>query len=184
MTDERPRPRYGEYATPEIQVGAGGTVVPVPATPSVEKTRGRSSDARVAWSSKVGAGDPPPARTRRRWDLYLTSILLAYGLFTVISGLFQYSDLAAVIQQVYTAQGIGRFTSVDGARLGGLVVNIVNLALFAVTAVLTYRRLRARKISFWLPLVGGAVAGIVTAGVFMVLIFSDPAFTTYMASRG
>ena len=208
MTDERPRPRYGEYATPENQVLAGGTAIPAaipeqavalqPSTaqtstaqasvvePSAAQTsngkspRGKPARGTSATGLTARAGDAP---VRRRWDLYLTSMLLAYGLFTVVSGLFQYSDLRAVIQNVYTSQGIGTFTSSALAHSAGLIVNLVNLVLYAVTLLLAVRRLRASRIAFWIPLTAGVVAGIITAVVFMVVIFADPAFISYMSSR-
>nr|WP_262927701.1 DUF6264 family protein [Microbacterium sp. NIBRBAC000506063] len=85
MSDTRPRPQFGEYATPEQQRAAMGlppeTVAPAPAL----------APEPVAPSD--GAASAPP-KPRRRWDRFLTFALLAYGLITVISAGISYMNIA------------------------------------------------------------------------------------------
>src|SRR4051794_6393604 len=62
----------------------------------------------------------------RRWDVMLCTILLAYGLYSVVSGLIQFSDLADVIKQLYTTQGIGTYVPTAITPVLGGVINIAN----------------------------------------------------------
>lgn len=170
MTDQRPRPQYGEYATPEQQAAAMGQPASQPA-PQLPVTSA-----------------PPPYRQRpiavvapsRRWNVLASFLLLAWGLYSVISGLFQYSDLGGFIDQVYRMQGIGRFTSTQLATTLGIVINVSNVVLYLLTVFLTIRLLRRGRPAFYVPLIGGIVAGIVGAVCLAVLMLGDPAFIAYV----
>lgn len=168
--DERPRPKYGEYATPQNQAEAiAGSMPPV-------------SPLLTPGSSPVAPPDPArqDVRPRRRWDLILSIGLLAYGFFNVVAGFFQYSNIAEVVNQAYALQGVGEFTSTEFAETVGLAINVVNVVIYAVTALVTIRLLRARRLAFYVPLIGGALAAIVVAVLLLVLMFSDPAFMAYV----
>ncbi|MCU1526126.1 MAG: hypothetical protein JWO18_3020 [Microbacteriaceae bacterium] len=172
MTDPRPRPQYGEYATPQEQAKAVGASAPhfghaiPPASPPTYSA-------------------PPAAKTTpRRWDLVLSTALLAYGLINVFSGFFQFSDLGRLIDGVYATQGVGQFTPTSLSATLGIVINASNVVLWIATAFVTVRLLRRQKLAFYVPLIGGAVASIVAASCLMVLLFSDPAFSAYLNGRG
>ncbi|WP_165063896.1 DUF6264 family protein [Marisediminicola senii] len=185
--DERPRPRYGEYATPQQQAETvahslppvppvimpadhAGAVSPVPTPPAAGTT------------GPTAPGAPGAPRTRRRWDLILSVALLAYGLFTVLSGLVQYSNLGAMMQQVYDTQGVGDFTEYDLARTIGFTLIVVNTVIYAITLYITVRLLRATRLAFYVPLIAGVLASIVTVGLIVTLMLSDPAFVTYLGN--
>lgn len=118
------------------------------------------------------------------WDLVLSIGLLCYGLLNVIAGMFQYSNVAGVINQAYELQGIGEFTSTDLATSVGVAINVVNIGLYLVTLVITVRLLRASKLSFYVPVIGGTLASIVTVVLLLVVVFNDPAFLDYLGSAG
>jgi hypothetical protein len=169
MTDPRPRPQYGEYATPQEQAKAVGKSAPFlgyappqPNPPSISA----------------------PAATPRRWDLVFSTALLAYGLMSVISGFFQFSDLGTLINTIYATQGVGKFTPTTLSATLGTVIIVSNVVLWIVTAVVTVRLLRRHRLAFYVPLIGGAVASIVAAGCLTALLFSDPAFSAYVSGRG
>ncbi len=179
MTDEpsderptRPRPQYGEYASPEQQAAAAG----LPYRPHV--------GAAPPHGQVPAPLAPPPAvggvaatAPNRRWDFVLSSLLLGYGLFNVVLGISQYSDLAGLItSQLYAPQGIGTYAASPLTARLGVVIIVGQVILYLITALLTVLRLRAGRIAFWIPLSGGALAGILTAACLLALILPDPAY--------
>ncbi|MBC7725775.1 MAG: hypothetical protein H7146_13685 [Burkholderiaceae bacterium] len=203
MTDERPRPEYGEYATPQEQAeiiarslppvppvlrprdvdGAVAPVVP-PAAQTPHAPHLPAPHRPAALLPGVGAdrdGASPPGR--RRWDHLVSLLLMTWGTLTVIAGFFQYSDIPAVLTQVYAQQGIGAYVGTGFATSAGLIINVSNVLILVATVYLTARRLRARKLAFWVPLVGGAVAGAITGVLLISLIVSDPTFQAYLTTR-
>ncbi|MCU1556819.1 MAG: hypothetical protein JWN09_814 [Microbacteriaceae bacterium] len=168
MTDPRPRPQYGEYATPQDQAKAMGAAIP---------TRGQ-----------VTPQSPPPlavpSRAKgapRRWDLVLTLALLAYGPVNVVTGFFQFANLATVLNQVYTSMGIGTFPPSSLATSLGVVINVSNAVLYVITAFVTARLLRSGRLAFYVPIAGAAAAWIVSGVCIGILMFGDPTFTGYLS---
>jgi len=125
---------------------------------------------------------PASERPRRRWDLVLSIALLAYGLLTIFGGLTQYTDIPSIIDQAYEAQGIGEFTSTELASTVGVVIVIVHTLLYVITALVTVRLLQARRLAFYVPLIGGALAITVAIALILMLMLSDPAFNAYVGS--
>lgn len=178
---ERPRPEYGEYASPQGQADAIAKALP-PVSPLLTPA---DRPAAVTPASPVGRTTAPvltPSRPRRRWDLVLSIALLAYGLLTVFGGFVQYSDIPAIINQAYAAQRIGEFTSIEQAETVGTTIMVANVAVYAITAFLTVRLLRARRLAFYVPLIGGAVAATITVILILTLVINDPAFREFVAS--
>ena len=204
---ERPRPEYGEYATPQDQANAIAKALPpvspllTPADRPTAVTPAAESRAGVGRASVGRAGSTPAAATpasgsaarttgpvtessrpRRRWDLVLSIGLLVYGLLTVFGGFVQYSDIPAIINQAYAAQRIGEFTSIEQADTVGTTIIVANVAIYAITAFVTVRLLRARRLAFYVPLVGGAVAATISVILILTLVINDPAFREFVAS--
>jgi len=169
MTEERPRPQYGEYATPEQQRAAGGT--PVVQTPTPTPTAPVATTPAPALS---------PVAQPRRWDRILSIALLAFGLYNVITGVVQFRDLGAMLNQVYELQGVGTYseTALTGALSTVIVVSQV--VIYLVTLFVTMSLLRRGKLAFWVPLVGGALAGLIVTVSLLVLMGSDPSFIAYV----
>lgn len=191
--DQRPKPQYGEYATPQEQAKAKGLTPPPashyapPLNPtSVPSPNIPSPSVPLANVTPTPYG-VPTARTTpaapRRWDLVLSVGLLAYGLLNVIAGFVQFSDLGQLINEIYAAQGIGKFTPTSLSSSLGIVVNLVNVVLWIGALLVTVRLLRRGKLAFYLPLIAGALASIVAAVCMVVLLLSDPAFAAYVSSH-
>lgn len=178
MTDPRPRPQYGEYASPNEQAEAAGLPAPSFAPPVVppaaERAAERAAVERGAAPSRTGAAAP------RRWDAFLSYALLAYGAVTVVAGFFQFTDLNAVIEQVYTMMSIGTYTPTALAGTLGIVINVSNIVLFVVTVIVTTRVLRTGRLAFYLPIIGGAIAYLVSFACLAALMLADPAFIAYV----
>jgi len=178
VSNEQQTPAYGEYATPEQQAAAMGVHRLAPQPPIVRTTE-KSGD--LSQSSANSRGTRP-----RSWDLILTALLLAYGLWNVISGLVRYSRLSTVAQEIYTMLGLGTFTS---SRPGlsqalGLAINVSDVVIFAVVAFLSYRLVSRGRIAFWVPLTGGVIATIIGIGLLFALLSSDPGFAAHFTATG
>ncbi|CAN5251461.1 hypothetical protein BH09ACT3_BH09ACT3_12910 [soil metagenome] len=165
MTEERPRPQYGEYATPEQQRAAGGAPVP----------HGRAPEP-----TTPAPGPPSAVVQPRPWDRILSIALLAFGLYNVITGVVQFRDLGAMLNQVYELQGVGSYTETALTAALGTVIVVSQVVIFLVTLTITMSLLRRAKLAFWVPLVGGALAGVIVMVSLLVLMGSDPAFIAYV----
>ncbi len=160
MSDQRPR--YGEYATPEEQRIAAGLppVVPAAAPPAPPE---------IAPRSESGSGG--------RVDRIVAIALLAYGLFSVITQGLAYLDLPALMTETMQRIGIpGEFTNFAQGRLWGTIAAALLVIGWAVTAVLTVRRIRRGALAWWVPLVGAAVTYLVVSICIIVPLLGDPAF--------
>jgi len=177
MSEQRARPQYGEYASPDEQVAAGGYAVePEPVAPAAAPAGALAPP--LATTRVVGA---PPAQ--RPWDLALTVALLAFGAYSVVSSIAGLLDFGTTINQIYALSGYGDYSETDLADAIGIGILVSQSVLFVATVAVTVQRLRARKIAFFVPLIGGAVAGIVIFVLMLVAIVSDPAFAATLNSQ-
>ena len=159
MSDDASRPQYGEYATPEQQRAAIRQPLPE-----------REIAPAMAPATTVVA---QPTRTA---DRVITIALLAYGLFTVLSALPQLLDFPSFAQSWMGILGIeDEFTNVDQGRLWGGIGAALYVAGWLGTALLSWRMLRARRIAWWIPLVGGIVTTLAVSMCLMVPLVGDPA---------
>ncbi|MBC7517287.1 MAG: hypothetical protein H7248_00115 [Microbacteriaceae bacterium] len=249
MTEERPKPRYGEYATPQTQAEAvadsmppvspllaartdtaatahgtvasgavgtesahgsrsapgsvpvsphtAGAVTPNGATSTSDRatsdraTSDRATSDRATsdralvkssegswWASKDSAA-AIQSRPQKRWDLVLTIALLAYGALNVASQVSQYSDITGFLNRMatlYPVFGAGTFSPTGREAAVGLGINVINITLYLGTLLLSVRRLRQRKLSFFVPLIGGAVAAMASAILLTTILANSPGF--------
>lgn len=172
MSDQRPQ--YGELATPEEQRRAAGLpplseVAPVAAGPAVPAA------AKVV----------PASAPRNTVDRFVTIALLAYGFVSVVSTGMSYLDLPTVMTQAMKMLGIdGEFTNFASGRLWGTIAAVILMIGWAATTALSIRRLRRRRITWWLPLAGAAATILVTSICIMIPMMGDPAFLEYVAKAG
>ncbi|WP_022894230.1 DUF6264 family protein [Agromyces subbeticus] len=196
--DERPRPQYGEYApegwtwTPPVDDrGAPAAAAASAAATAPKRTPGRDRPAKSPSGASSTAGRSndelaasalPLVRPERSVDRMITIGLLvigAFGAWSTASGLQQ---LPQQIQLVYTQQGIGDFT--PGASMPTIILvgTLVQLAIYAATLGLSIRRLRRRRMAFWIPIVGGAVSFIAMMVLMSIVFFADPTFMEYVGT--
>lgn len=144
MTDSRPRPQYGEYATPEQQAAAmGGAFVPPP-----------DPATRVTVVAPI-PGEVPTATPFRLGgnviDRFVTVFQLGIGLVLLLSSDFFHlgenanTDLAELGFSQRIPVGIDHYAWL---LLGA------NIALLLATFVWAYARLRRGRLAFYIPLVG------------------------------
>ncbi|HUG50716.1 MAG TPA: DUF6264 family protein [Terrimesophilobacter sp.] len=171
MTEQRPRPQYGEYATPQVQAQAMGLPTPAHAVPSVPPP---VPDARPA----------DTGHRRQQTNLIVTVTLLALGLVNVGMSVGSYGNLGATIQTVYDTLGYGTYTSGALAASLGIVAIVVSVVVWLVTAAVSALLLRKHRVSWWVPLVGATLVFVAIAIIMTVAVVSDPAFMTYLDTVG
>ena len=180
--DERPRPRYGEYApegwtwTPPADGHVPAPATPVaPAAPAAPP-RGFLSDA------SLSAASGRLARPDRPADRVVTILLLVIGVLGAWLSVGVLQALPQSMQLLHTQEGIEAYT--PGPEIPGLILagSIVQVVLWVVTAIGSIALIRARRPSFWLPLVGGGVAAIALFVFILVAITGDPVLLDHMTT--
>jgi len=168
--EPRPRPQYGEYATPEQQRAA--IRQPEPAAPA-----------------PVDAPHPPTApattvaaRPTRTADRIITVALLVYGLVTVVSAIPQLVDFTAFAKTWMEVAGVeGEFTNTaQGALWGGVGATVFAVG-WVLTAVLSWWSLARGRVSWWIPLVGAIVTFVIVSICLVVPLFGDPGLVRGLA---
>jgi hypothetical protein len=175
VPDERPRPAFGEYATPEEQ--RARIQRPDPAfAPAPEPERTRGTVPATASPAATGVVRPPA-------DRIVTIILLALGAVNVVTSAFSYVQLPTGIERTMEILGIpGEFTNVAAANTWGAIAAVVLVSGFLLTLVWALGRMRAGRLSWWIPLVGAVVTFALVSVCVAVPLAGDPAFTQYVGS--
>ncbi|WP_308465434.1 DUF6264 family protein [Rathayibacter soli] len=195
--DRRPRPQYGEYASPEeqkasIQVPAERAhdeSVPIArATPIAHENAGHGHpvDGQPGFSQRApGAPGTGSARltSAHSGDRIFAIALLALGLLNVVftvPGLF---DLSSTINATFQQMGVGSFTPTPLAHALGIALAVFYIVAWIGTLLLTMPRLRTGRVAFWIPLVAGVVVTLVSMICFLILFLGDPSFVAYMTKN-
>lgn len=132
-------------------------------------TPGRSAAGPDGMSGSRPAGEAP------RWDPPVTIALLLAGLISVTQVVAAARDLPAFLDETYTAAGMGRFhDSALATGLGYAIVAVQMIALVGAIAV-SVPRLRAHRMTFWVPLLAASACTAITVALLFVAIATDPA---------
>lgn len=174
MTEPRPRPQYGEYATPQAQAEAMGLPSPAHATPTVPMASTRHQEVRAV----------EPAHRREQTNLIVTVTLLALGLVNIGMSFSSYSQLGVTIQSVYDRLGYGTYTPGALAASLGVVAIAVSVVVWLATAAVSVLLIRKHRVSWWVPLAGAVLLFVAIAVIMTVAIVSDPSFTAYLDKLG
>jgi hypothetical protein len=186
--EPRPRPQYGEYATPEEQrarirqpdvtaaLDAGEAVAAVPA---VRPGAAAGAEAKTPRSPKAGqpasAASNAPPRTRTI-DRIVTFALLAYGLVNVVTAFPVLVDYGAYADTVFDLMGVDAQLSDPGAgRPWGIAAALVLAVGWFITAVVSWWNVRRGRLTWWIPLVGGIVFTVLSGVLVLIPMMSDPA---------
>lgn len=166
----RSRPQYGEYATPEEQRAR----IQQPAPWQLEAVAPVMTDA-------VDPGipsDPPVAAEKRQRpvDRIITFALLAYGLVNVISSVPAFLDYGAYAETILAAIGAeAEVSDPAGGRAWGIAAVIVLTIGWCATAVVSVWSMRAGRLTWWIPLVGGVVFIFLAGALMTIPLMNDPA---------
>ncbi|QEV99567.1 hypothetical protein F6J84_05275 [Microbacterium caowuchunii] len=173
---QRPRPQYGEYATPEEQRARIRQPDPAFAV-TPETVPAAAAPASVPPTAPAGRASAVKAMSGPRLaDRIITFGLLGYGLFTVLGSIPAATDYAQFASTFLGVFGVDQeLADPAGARGWGLAAALVLGIGWVATFGLSWMSVRARRISFWIPLVGGIVFNMVSSVLLVVPLMSDPA---------
>jgi hypothetical protein len=108
----------------------------------------------------------------------ITLVLLAFGLFLVLNGIPGYLAMADVIQGVYDSLGAGTYPARETASALGVTALVLESVIWLITAFFSTLAITRGRLSWWIALLGGAVAFITIMVIMSVALFADPGFVT------
>lgn len=169
----RPRPAYGEYATPEEQRAAIRQPMPEPAAPAPSAPQPASPVPGHARPARPTTRAATPSRAA---DRVVTFALLAYGLITVVGAAPQLWHFTEFAQTALDVAGIdATFTNTAQGDVWGPVGAIVYIVGWLVTAVLSWMSIMRGRVSWWIPLVGAILTSVAVTVCLTIPLFGDPA---------
>lgn len=127
-----------------------------------------------SYRATAPAGAAMPATHGRRGDRVVTIVLLVIGALGALlsAGVFQQLRDTLVI---YTSAFDIDASQIPGwVGLAGTIGALAVLALYAVTLIASIGRMRAGKLSFYIPLIAGVIAAIATTVVLNVAVLAVP----------
>lgn len=171
---QRPRPQFGEYATPEQQRAHIRQPVPEPAA--------THPDPRLS-APPMSAGAMP--QQPRTMDRLATVMLLGFGLVYVVLQLPQYFAFTALADAVMKTLGIaGTFTNTTAGQIWGIAAAVLLVLGYLLTLLISLRRLRRAQVTWWVPLVGAVITYIIVGICVTVPVMGDPAVLSYLQQNG
>lgn len=114
-------------------------------------------------------------------DRVVTILLLVAGALGAMQLSYAMMSIGHTFNLIGDVPEIGGFTSPDWLSTTGKVTGFLILAFYAVTLVYSIRRLRTGKLTFWVPLVAGAIALLAFVAVIVVAMFSIPDLAAILA---
>jgi hypothetical protein len=169
VAENRPTPRYGERA-PEGWAWS----------PPDDDTKSEPTDP--VKPAKPNEVPDAPSRPYLLADAATSIFLLVLGLAfetSAIPGLFQ---LRRTVEQFYTDRDLGEYGGGSAVDIVGAIAGSVHVALLILAIVLTVRVIGQRRRSWPVPLLLGALAGIVTFVSVALALVADPGFISSLSS--
>jgi len=184
-----PAPGYGEYA-PEGWVNPvlveqerrdereRASAAGAPTTGSSASTRRPGAGTAARPEGRAAASEGAPGAGNRYGatplDFVVTVGLLATGLFSTVQAL-AVSQVASSVRETFERQ-YTTFSDPAALSTAAVVGAIGNVVVFALVAWWSARRLRARRWTFWVPLLGGVVATAISVAACIAVVLRDPRF--------
>lgn len=196
MSDSRPRPQFGEYASPEEQRARIAEPIDeqraeelgiAPVVPVERQPRHQHEPTLREQTREPGVVQPgaPTVAAKRpvAGDRLATSILLGLGLVGLIVTMPGLLDLPGLIRPALVRMGVSGYSSDGLASAMGILALGLQIALWVGAIILSSRSLRAGRLTFWIPLVAGVAANLVVVICLAVAMGADPAFMEYVRSQ-
>lgn len=169
----RPRPQYGEYATPEEQrarIRQPDMTRLLEAGQDPDALRGPPDSP----SAAVPAADPS-LRRGRLGDRIATIALLVYGLVNVVTSIPAMLDYDSYVTAALRVLSLdGELSDPAGGRAWAVAAALVLAIGWMLTAWVSWRRLARERLTWWIPLAAGVVLTFVSGVLLMIPIASDP----------
>jgi hypothetical protein len=166
-----PRPQYGEYASPEEQRAR----IRQPAYPPASPQPGAAPPPLPPIAPIPGPAASAPGVRRHPVDFVVTLALLAYGLWNVVSTVPALFDIGSYVHELLSVMGTdAQLSDPDAARGYGIAAAVVMIVLWLAAAVLSGLQMRRGRIAWWIPLVAGVLASLVTGILLTIPLLADP----------
>jgi hypothetical protein len=192
----RPRPQYGEYATPEEQrarirqpdvtaaLDTGQSPDEVASASAHRPAAGEPGSSGPGVHSEDGAAAAPARATRgRSIDRIVTIALLAYGFVTMIGAIPAFIDYGTYASNLLETMGVDAELSDPAAgRPWAIAASLVLAFGWMVTAALAAWSMRRGRLSWWIALTGGVVFTFISGILIVVPLLSDPEVLRAMQS--
>lgn len=114
-------------------------------------------------------------------DRVITILLLVIGAFGALYSALTLMGLRNMFAMMEDAPGVTELTPPAWLDMTGKVAGMVVLVLYGLMLVYSIRRLRARKLTFWVPLVLGVVVSISVIVIVASAMFSTPELMEIMS---
>lgn len=115
-----------------------------------------------------------PATRPRSADKIITIVLLAIGAIGALQLAAACFGMSTTFAMLGDTPGIEPFTGPSWLGTAGKVTGVVIFALYALTLIYSIRRVRAGKLTFWVPLTAGVVALLIVIVLTLVAMLNTP----------
>ena len=122
----------------------------------------------------VQNGAPASAPKKRTGDRVITIVLLVLGAYMALSFADSLFRIDAQFTLLADMLGIEQPTVPDWVHTMCLVGAIAVLLLYALTLIYSVQRMRAGKLTFWVPLAAGAIAWLLVSVFTGIAMVSSP----------
>ena|GEM_PF-1169534 len=122
-------------------------------------------------------GQPGAVRSaggRRLGDRIVTIVLLVVGALGALNSAASLYSMSNEFERWGRVLEVGGFSVPASLTTLGTVGALLVLAVYALNVIYSVQRLRARKLTFWVPLVAAVLAGIITFTFIMIGIYQVP----------
>lgn len=145
--------------TPPVKKLDDSKQAPTPLTPDEKKERSLALDRMITWG------------------------LIFVAVYSVFSGLGDYINPRTVMNQLYDelntlnpAFKLDTFTNVVFAVRVGWVAVTLQAIVLAMVVWISRQRMKAKKFSWWIPILGAVISNALSTACIFVVLFSDPSF--------
>lgn len=173
MTDPRPAPLFGEYASREEQLAHIKSPSPEQLDPSPTKPAAQPAAAPPM------ADQQALAASRNQFNMVGTIAFLIYGLVEVVLNTPSFLNFALMIndQLAVLAESLGiqidAFPASNTVTYAGYALAAAWVLIWLGAALWSWSRLRRKKLSMWVPFLAGVSANLIAGIVMTALIFSN-----------
>ncbi len=126
---------------------------------------------------RAAPGQPGAVRSaggRRLGDRIVTIVLLVVGALGALNSAASLYSMSNEFERWGQVLEVGGFSVPASLTTLGTVGALLVLAVYALNVIYSVQRLRARKLTFWVPLVAAVLAGIITFTFIMIGIYQVP----------
>ena len=177
MTDERPKPKYGELApegwvwqppqqaTPDADVPSASPA-PAPAARPVAPMR----------QAPAAASTDGPQKPIATGDVVITVILLVVGFLATANTVTSLLTLPSIIQEVLDVQNLDvTYTATTAGMLIGVIGSVLMVLLYGLAVWLSVKAVRARRTAFYIPLAIAVLSFMLLFFLLILAFFADGA---------